>query len=768
MKKFFLAVALVAMCFALPACSDPEEVLPDEPEVEIPDDPSDDSVIKALVINESSSDNDFVEIYNGTDSDIDISGYFISDADTYDEDAYLFPESSVIKAGEFIAVYKDTDFAFGISSKGETVYLVDASGDTVDTIDLPAWESGYESYGRALDAGVEYTWFITMTDGASNTSIENNTGDPADEPDDPTVEPDENGVVKALVINESSSDTDFVEIYNGTDSDIDISGYFINDGSSYDEEAYLFQQGSTIKAGEFIAVFKGADFEFGISSSGETIYLVDANGDIVDTIDLPAWESGYESYGRKLDAGVEYTWFYTMTDGVSNTSIENNTGESGEGGGSTNPDSSEYPDWTTATHSNDVDPNFDIVFAQDKVLRIDLTISKTNWDAMWADLKANLGSTSSNPNMPGGGGLTTEVDFTPIFVPCTVSYDGKDWYEVGVRYKGNSSLSTAYSSGNEKLSMKLDFDEFEDDYPALKNQRFYGFKQLNLNNNYNDYSFMREKVAEDLFREFGMAAANTSFCEVYIDYGSGSQYFGLYTIVEEVDDTVIATQFINDSGNLYKPDGDAATFAYGTYDTEELYIKEGDSQFADTRALYDALHASNRISDQEAWKTQLESVFDVEAFMKWLAVTTTIQNWDVYGNMSHNYYIYNNPATSKLTWIPWDHNEAFQSGSGNMTSIEPSSLSRVSSSWPLISYLIAVDEYKEMYDDFLYEFTQNVFTTTKMTTTYSDYYTLLKTYVYNEVSGRSFLSYDSQFDSAVSTLKSHVQSRNTTVTNYLK
>ena len=38
------------------------------------------------------------------------------------------------------------------------------------------------------------------------------------------------------------------------------------------------------------------------------------------------------------------------------------------------------------------------------------------------------------------------------------------------------------------------------------------------------------------------------FCELYIDHGSGSQYFGVYTIVEEVDDTVLKTQFYSETG----------------------------------------------------------------------------------------------------------------------------------------------------------------------------------------------------------------------------
>ena len=56
--------------------------------------------------------------------------------------------------------------------------------------------------------------------------------------------------------------------------------------------------------------------------------------------------------------------------------------------------------------------------------------------------------------------------------------------------------------------------------------------------------------------------------------GEGSQFFGVYTLVEEMDDTGIENQFGDDSGNLYKPDGTAASFAYGTYNEEEMVKKK--------------------------------------------------------------------------------------------------------------------------------------------------------------------------------------------------
>ncbi len=420
-------------------------------------------------------------------------------------------------------------------------------------------------------------------------------------------------------------------------------------------------------------------------------------------------------------------------------------------------DDQTYPDWTAESHGNGVDPNFDLIFPEEaEVLRMDLTISSSNLSKMTSDLKDIVGGS----NMMGGGSST--IEDTPVWVPCSVTFNDIEWYQVGVRYKGNSSLSQVYYSSNNKYSFKLDFDEFEDDYPALKNQRFYGFKQLNLNNNYEDNSFMREKVVSDLFREFGVAAAHTSFCEIYIN----GTYYGLYTIVEEVDDTLIKSQFDLSDGNCYKPE---ISFATNSYDTDDLCLKTNTSSpdYSDAKALYTTLHSSTRSTDQEAWCEALESVFDVDRFLKWLAINTSIQNWDSYGNMAHNYYLYN--YDGRLTWIPWDHNEALQSATGNYTTYTPSQLSSVSTSWPLIRYLIEVDEYREIFDGYLREFIDGAFSPTKMISTYESYYSLLYTSAYNEnFSSYSFLSSGSQFDSAVSTLKSHVSSRYSVINSYLQ
>ena len=424
----------------------------------------------------------------------------------------------------------------------------------------------------------------------------------------------------------------------------------------------------------------------------------------------------------------------------------------------------EATDWTTETHSNDADPNFDEVFEDEAVKRVDIVITEARWQSMLDDMTETYGAFGSG----GSGGNLIDTDEDPIFVPAEVFYNGIEWYRVGVRFKGNSSLQSSWQNGIIKLSFKLDFDEFEDDYPQIDNQRFYGFKKLHLKNNYDDKSMLREKVAGDVFRNAGLASSRTAFYTLYVDYGEGPTYFGVYTMVEDVENTLLDDHFGNDDGNLYKPDGDAASFAAGTYDEDEFVKKnnEDEADFSDVANLLSVLNDDSRTTDAETWRTDLEAVFDTDVFLKYLAANTVLQNWDTYGKMTHNYYLYNNPDNDKLTWIPWDNNEALQDGKmGGSLSLNFSGLN--ASEWPLIGYLYQDSVYKAQYDSYVLEIADDAFSVSNIQSQYSTYSALIEPYATAEIDGYTFLNNSAEFQSAVNELNGHVSQRAQAVSSYL-
>jgi hypothetical protein len=247
----------------------------------------------------------------------------------------------------------------------------------------------------------------------------------------------------------------------------------------------------------------------------------------------------------------------------------------------------------------------------------------------------------------------------PMFVQVKVEHDGRPWTAVGMRYKGNSSLMAARRTENGKVPFRLDFDQYEDEVPATRNQRFYGFQKLTFSSNYTDDSQIKEVLASEVLRDRGVPAARTAFYRVFVDTGSGSEYWGLYTMVEDpADGAMLDAQFGSREGNLYKPDGPGADFTRFEAETFEKKTNTRVADYSDVTRAIDALNA--REPDAAAWRAGLEASFDVDHFLRWLAVNTVIQNWDAYGRMPHNYYLYGDPAVQgRLRWIPWDHNMSF-------------------------------------------------------------------------------------------------------------
>lgn len=439
------------------------------------------------------------------------------------------------------------------------------------------------------------------------------------------------------------------------------------------------------------------------------------------------------------------------------------------------PEGDGLPDWTAASHGNTAAPNYNKIFDDSKVQRLDIVVDPDYWAIMTENLEEMLGvSNQSGPPGPPPQQQNPDAEEdgseNPVYVPCSIFYEGSEWYHVGIRFKGNSSLRTVYTAGIRKMPLRLEFDHFADEYPQITGQTFYGFKQLSLGNNFNDLSFMREKTAHDLFREFGVPAPHTAFYRIYVDYGDGPMYFGLYTMVEIVFDTMLEDQFDDGTGNCYKPENDGATFAFSSFNTGDFGKKTNESlsDWSDMEQLYTVFHDDTRTSNSELWKSNLEEIFDVDGFLRWLAANTAMQNWDTYGKMTHNYYLYHDPSDGLIKWIPWDCNEALMDG--NMGGALSITLDEVNERWPLIRFILDQPEYENVYKAYLNEFVTTVFEPSKMQETYQRQYDLVKPYVVGvdgETEQSTFLKSDTDFDNALIELKNHVTTRKTVVEQYV-
>ena len=176
-------------------------------------------------------------------------------------------------------------------------------------------------------------------------------------------------------------------------------------------------------------------------------------------------------------------------------------------------------DWTFASRGNAA-PDYTSVFPDDQVNSLEIIMTAEQWTAIKTNMKTLYGNdfgTGGQGGMPPGPGSTTGE---PNYIDVTLKFRNKTWKNVGFRLKGNSTLRTAWSSGNYKLPFRLNFDEFEDKYPAITNQHFYGFEEMSLSPGAKDPSLIHEKLASDVFRQAGIPAARCAFYEVYIVFVS--------------------------------------------------------------------------------------------------------------------------------------------------------------------------------------------------------------------------------------------------------
>ncbi len=305
------------------------------------------------------------------------------------------------------------------------------------------------------------------------------------------------------------------------------------------------------------------------------------------------------------------------------------------------------------------------------------------------------------------------------YADAAVVIDGEVYKNVGIRAKGNTSLSTVASLGSERYSFKIEFDHYDSSIT------YHGLDKLSLNNLIQDSTMMKDYLTYTMMNRFGVDSPLCSY--VYITVNG--EDWGLYLAVEGVEDSFLERNYGSDHGELYKPDsmsfgggrGNGRDFDMGDFekreetgalevpegfdasdmpggfdasdmpedfDPSDMFAGGGDGRFSvggsgmgssDVKLQYiddepDSYpniwnNAKTEITkaDQERLirslkklsdGEQIESVVDMEQVMRYFVVHNYVCNDDSYtGMMVHNYYLYEEDG--QMAMIPWDYNLAF-------------------------------------------------------------------------------------------------------------
>jgi len=254
---------------------------------------------------------DWVEIYNNSDVQVDISGYKIYDSggQSGGKEKKLIPEGTVLAPRGFYVIVVDDGSAtgFGLSSGGEEIWFESASGSLVDNVAFPAIVDETTSYGRMPDGSPNWQILATITKGTAN-----------DDSPGPV-----QSVIKfnEMYSNGSDFNPDWIEVYNTSSEQVDISGFKVYDsgGQAGSKPKKEFPAGTVIPANGFVVIVVDTEDEsgFGLSSGGEKVWLENTASEVIDSVEFPAL-TAYESYGRFADGAANWKILGTVTPGAAN------------------------------------------------------------------------------------------------------------------------------------------------------------------------------------------------------------------------------------------------------------------------------------------------------------------------------------------------------------------------------------------------------------------------------------------------------------------
>ena len=375
------------------------------------------------------------------------------------------------------------------------------------------------------------------------------------------------------------------------------------------------------------------------------------------------------------------------------------------------------------------------LFDTSKIIDIDIKMDKEEWDKMLADAMSET------------------------YYQCDVVVNGTTFYNVAIRPKGNTSLSSiANDPDNNRYSFKLEFDRFVD------GQTCFGLDKLVLNNNYADATNMKEAIVYDMFRYIDDNASLYNYAKISVN----NQYWGVYLALEAVEESFMLRNYGNEKGYLYKPDsmnfnrddkngqsfgkqgdggerkmpdfggqmpdfsnmegkmpdfenmqqGEMPDFGkmdfggggggmFGRGSGANLnYIDDNTSSYS---SIWDGMVNESNESDHIRVvtalknignKTNVEKYANVDSILKYMAVHNFAVNDDsLSGSMAHNYYLYE--ANGKLSILPWDYNLAFGGmHGGHATSMVNEPIDDSYASTKFFDFVLESEEYKAKYHEY--------------------------------------------------------------------
>lgn len=266
---------------------------------------------------------DWVELVNTTGETIDLGGWYLSD-NPKNLMKWALPDHVSVSGGAYLIVFLSgkTDItgelhaSFSLGT-GETLYLYNASTGELDWVTIPELP---DNVSVGLDENNEQVYYRYPTPGEANGHSEKQAEAIG------FFQPDGVYISEVCAIHDrGSSEKDWIELFNGADTDVSLDGWYISDSlkepqkyriSSLSLDAHGY---AVIETTSSSTNRKDGDAVFGIDPSGETLYLSDASGVIRDAFQTGVQRNGMSSGRIEGDNHTRRVFFTKKTKGEQNS-----------------------------------------------------------------------------------------------------------------------------------------------------------------------------------------------------------------------------------------------------------------------------------------------------------------------------------------------------------------------------------------------------------------------------------------------------------------
>ncbi len=254
---------------------------------------------------------EFIELYNSLGTPEDLGGYRLSGDTTY-----IFPANTVLQGGAFLVVARspaDLQIIYGLTNvcgpysdslpnDSGTVRLQNAQG----AILIEARYGSTQPWPVAADGAGHSLVLACPSHGEADArawAASDGVGGSPGRADPVTPDPLRAVVINELLARSVVPDLDFIELYNHSSREVDISGCVLTDDAEVNR--FVFPRGTVVPAGGFLAIDEFI-LGFGLSADGETVYFRNPTGTrILDAVRFDA-QASEVAWGRYPDGAPNF------------------------------------------------------------------------------------------------------------------------------------------------------------------------------------------------------------------------------------------------------------------------------------------------------------------------------------------------------------------------------------------------------------------------------------------------------------------------------